>query len=148
MSAAADTKLRVAPAHSGQRDAIVQLWRDAGLTVPWNDPRADYDLAAGKPNSDVLVGLAGGRVVAALIVGHDGHRGWLYYVGVDPLEQKAGHGAAIVAAGEAWLTARGMPKAMLMVRDTNVAVEAFYHRIGYETVPRKVLQKWLRDVPG
>ena len=30
-----------------------------------------------------------------------------------------------------------------MIRETNVAVEAFYHRLGYRTIPRLVLQKVL-----
>jgi ribosomal protein S18 acetylase RimI-like enzyme len=140
--------LHVRPASAAERSAVVDLWSRCRLTVPHNDPQRDFDLAVGKPASDVLVGVLDGRIVASVMVGHDGHRGWLYYVAVDTELQGRGLGAAIVAAGEDWLAARGVPKAMLMVRETNTAVEGFYHAVGYETVPRLVLQKWLRREPG
>lgn len=137
--------LDIRPATPADRAVVVDLWTRSGLTVPWNDPGRDFDFALGKPGSDVLVGLRQGAIAASVMVGHDGHRGWLYYVAVEPTLRKQGCGRAIVAAGERWLAERGVPKAMLMVRDTNAEVEAFYHRLGYETAPRIVLQKWLDE---
>lgn len=135
--------MHIRPATPADRPAAIDLWRRCGLVVPQNDPVADFDLAIGKPASDVLVGEIEGRVVASAMVGHDGHRGWLYYVAVTPERQRQGLGTAIVRAGEVWLAARGVPKAMLMVRDTNKVVEGFYHAVGYATLPRLVLQKRL-----
>lgn len=139
--------LAIRPATSDDRDDLAELWTRCGLTMPYNDPGADLDFARGKPGSDVLVGTEGGRIVASVMVGHDGHRGWLYYVAVSPDRQKQGYGRQIVEAGERWLAARGVPKAMLMVRETNTLAESFYHALGYETAPRIVLQKWLKPPP-
>jgi ribosomal protein S18 acetylase RimI-like enzyme len=121
--------------------AIVALWQTCGLTVPYNDPVQDFRFALGKPNSDVLVfdDLSG-----SVMVGHDGHRGWLYYVAVAPDRRGQGLGRALVAAAEAWLKLRGVPKAHLMVRETNQAVAAFYQRLGYDLMPRINMQKWLK----
>jgi ribosomal protein S18 acetylase RimI-like enzyme len=91
----------------------------------------------------VIVGLVDDQVVASVMVGHDGHRGWLYYVAVDPNHRGSGFGAAIVEAGENWLRSRQVPKVMLLIRETNTKVEAFYKNIGYETIPRIIMQKWL-----
>lgn len=124
---------------------LSDLWRRCNLTAAYNDPRTDLDFARGKFNSDVLVGELGGRIVASVMVGHDGHRGWLYYVAVDPDQQGHGYGADIVAAGEEWLRARSVPKVMLLIRDTNTVVQQFYERIGYEAAPRIVMQKWLKE---
>jgi len=139
--------MRVRPASAGDRGAVIALWQRCGLTVAYNDPGKDFDFALGMPASDVLVGEVEGAIAAAVMVGHDGHRGWLYYVGVDPERRDQGLGAVIVRAGEVWLTARGVPKVMLMVRETNTVAEGFYHAIGYETAPRIVLQKWLPPQP-
>lgn len=130
------------------RDAVMALWQRCGLVVSYNDPGADFDFAHGKANSDVLVGRLDGRVVASVMVGHDGHRGWLYYVAVAPEHQKQGFGAAMVAAGEAWLRARKVRKAMLLAREDNQAVQAFYETIGYEATPRVIMAKWLDGTSG
>ena len=81
------------------------------------------------------------------LVGHDGHRGWVYYVAVDPDQQKKDFGRAIMAAAEDWLRAQGQTKIMLMVRPDNRAVRAFYDKLGYETQERVVYAKWLDGRP-
>ena len=63
---------------------VVALWQACGLTRPWNDPEADIALARRRANSTVLIGRNGAAIVATAMVGHDGHRGWVYYVAVDP----------------------------------------------------------------
>ena len=126
------------------RDAVIALWRDCGLVVPGkNDPEADIDFAVASNDATILIGTVDGAIAATAMVGHDGHRGWLYYVAVAPARQKSGLGRRMVEAGEAWLRQRGAPKAQLMIRETNTQVEAFYARLGYATIPRIVMQKVL-----
>jgi ribosomal protein S18 acetylase RimI-like enzyme len=126
------------------RAALIALWQACNLVVAGaNNPDADIDFCVQSQDADILVGTEAGRLVASAMVGHDGHRGWLYYVAVDPTLQKSGLGRQMVASGEAWLKARGAPKAQLMIRETNTQVEAFYARLGYKTIPRLVMQKVL-----
>jgi ribosomal protein S18 acetylase RimI-like enzyme len=122
---------------------LATLWRECGLVAEYNDPAEDIDFARAKENSDILVARSNSEIIASVLTGHDGHRGWLYYVAVAPSARKRGLGALIVKAGEDWLRERGVRKVMLLVRETNLDVQAFYERIGYETVPRVVMQKWL-----
>ena len=130
-------------ATAGDEAAVVSLWQACGLTTPQNDAVQDFRFALGKPASDIL--LAGPDDIAgAIMVGHDGHRGWLYYVAVAPALRRQGIGRMLVEAAEAWLKERGVPKAHLMVRETNHQVAAFYERIGYEPMPRINMQKWLK----
>ncbi|KAA0681369.1 GNAT family acetyltransferase [Roseomonas genomospecies 6] len=129
---------------AADRDDVVALWTACNLVVPWNDPVADIALAVSKPNATILIGSEEGRTVASVMVGHDGHRGWFYYLAVDPARRGCGYGRALVAAAEGWLREAGMPKAQLMVRATNHAVVAFYERLGYATGPVTVMQKWLK----
>ncbi|BAI71934.1 acetyltransferase [Azospirillum sp. B510] len=127
------------------RDAVVALWSACGLLVPWNDPAADFALALSKENSTVLACLIDDRIVATAMVGQDGHRGWIYYLAVDPAQQGRGLGRRMVAEAESWLAATGMPKVQLLVRSTNQKVLAFYERLGYAKPPSTLMQKWLTN---
>jgi ribosomal protein S18 acetylase RimI-like enzyme len=127
-----------------QFDAAIALWRDAGLTRPWNDPLEDLRRAVAGPSSTVLAGTDGGQLLATAMVGHDGHRGWVYYVAVRPDRRGRGHGRAIMRACETWLAARDVPKLDLMVRADNDAVLAFYRAIGYDRDEVAVMSKRLR----
>ncbi|MGH6975856.1 MAG: GNAT family acetyltransferase, partial [Stellaceae bacterium] len=122
-------------------------WKRCGLTRPWNDPGADMALARAGENAAVLVGRSEGDIVASMMVGHDGHRGWFYYLSVDPTAQGRGFGRAITQAAEAWLAARHVTKAMLMIRPDNAAVRAFYEKLGYFNQPRAVMARWLDGRP-
>ena len=122
---------------------VVALWQRCGLTRPWNDPAGDIALARRNPNSTVLVGRTGGAIAATAMVGHDGHRGWVYYVAVDPDRQKKGFGRAMMDAAEAWLRTAGVPKLQLLVRRENEKAGAFYQSIGYEEADTIVFAKWI-----
>ena len=124
-------------------ETVVALWQRCGLTQPWNDPAADIGFARGGPNSDLLVGRRAGKLAATALVGHDGHRGWVYYVAVDPDAQRSGLGRAIMAAAEDWLRARGVLKVQLMVRPENRKVQTFYETLGYGEQKRVIYAKWL-----
>lgn len=125
---------------------VIELWRLCDLIASYNDPGFDFRFAKAGPCSDVLVGEdEDGRVCATVMVGHDGHRGWLYYVAADPAVHGAGYGRRMVEAGEAWLRDRSIVKVQLLVRETNSRVISFYEHIGFELAPRTVMTKWLVD---
>ena len=122
---------------------VIALWQACGLTRPWNDPASDIALARRGPNSAVLIGRDGGAIVATAMVGHDGHRGWVYYVATDPDRRAKGYGRAIMNAAEDWLRATGIAKLQLMVRRDNAKAGAFYQSIGYAESQTIVFAKWL-----
>jgi ribosomal protein S18 acetylase RimI-like enzyme len=137
----------IAPLEDGDIDAVVALWERCGLTRPWNDPRSDIAFARKNANAVILVGKDGDAVVSTAMAGHDGHRGWFYYVAVDPDRQGQGLGRAIMAASEAWLRQQGVEKAQLLVRAGNEKVRAFYEALGYGEQPRVLFGKWLDGRP-
>jgi ribosomal protein S18 acetylase RimI-like enzyme len=122
---------------------VIALWQRCGSTRPWNDPAADIALARKETNSTVLLGRSDGALVASVLVGHDGHRGWVYYVTADPEHRFKGYGRAIMSAAEDWLRARGIAKLQLMVRKDNPKVHAFYQSIGYYNQETVTFAKWL-----
>jgi ribosomal protein S18 acetylase RimI-like enzyme len=142
-STTTDGALAIAPIEDSDVAAVIALWRACGLTRPWNDPAADIALARRGPNATILIGRDGDAVVATVLAGHDGHRGWVYYVAVDPDHQKKGFGRAIMDAAEVWLRQAGIEKLQLLVRPGNEPVKAFYESIGYGEQPRLIFAKWL-----
>jgi ribosomal protein S18 acetylase RimI-like enzyme len=116
-------------------DNVASLWKRCGLTRDWNDPYRDMEFARAGATSTILVAEIESRLVATVMVGHDGHRGALYYLAVDPEFQKRGFGRAAVAAAEDWLRQHGVWKINLMVRDENRDVGGFYESLGYAVNP-------------
>jgi len=137
------TTLSIAAIEDRDIPEVVALWQRAGLVRPWNDPAGDIALARKEGNATVLLGRKNGAAIASVLVGHDGHRGWVYYVSVDPEHRGAGHGRTIMTAAEDWLRARGIQKLQLMVRGDNAKVHAFYESIGYYDQQRTTFAKWL-----
>jgi ribosomal protein S18 acetylase RimI-like enzyme len=135
--------LSIAPIADADIADVIALWRACDLTRPWNDPAADIALARRGPNSAILIGRDGDAMIATALVGHDGHRGWVYYVAVDPARREKGFGRAIMNAAENWLRARGIEKLQLMVRGDNTKVKAFYGSLGYLEQERVLFAKWL-----
>ena len=123
--------LKITPIDDADIAEVIALWQRCGSTRPWNDPAGDIALARREPNSTVLLGRDNGALVASVMVGYDGHRGWVYYVTVDPDRRHQGFGRVIMTAAEEWLRARGILKLQLMVRKDNATVHAFYQSIGY-----------------
>jgi ribosomal protein S18 acetylase RimI-like enzyme len=134
--------IRVATANDEAR--VVALWRASNLVASYNDPSRDFHFARTKEGSDILVGLnAEQTLVGSVMVGHDGHRGWIYYVASNPKCRNQGIGRLMVEAAEQWLKNRGVVKVILLVRETNTQVVDFYKHLGFETIPRVIMQKWL-----
>jgi ribosomal protein S18 acetylase RimI-like enzyme len=138
--------LTIRQAAAEDEQAVIALWRVCDLVASYNDPAADFAFAKAGPCSDVLVGVdETGQIKGSVMVGHDGHRGWLYYVASDPDSRGAGFGRQMVTAAEAWLRERNVVKAQLLVRETNTKVVSFYEHLGFEVAPRVLMGKWLNE---
>lgn len=135
--------LAVAPIADADVADVVALWQACGLTRPWNDPAADIAMARKGANATVLVGRNDGAIVATVLVGHDGHRGWVYYLAVDPDHRGNGYGRVMMDAAERWLREAGIEKLQLLVRGDNTQVKSFYQCLGYSEQERIIFAKWL-----
>jgi ribosomal protein S18 acetylase RimI-like enzyme len=123
---------------------VVELWQETGLTRPWNDPDADLQRAMTGSTSTILVARDdAGSLLGTAMVGHDGHRGWVYYLAVQPSHQRQGVARALMSACEEWIRERGVLKIQLMVRHSNQDVIAFYNALGYVNGEVVVLGRFL-----
>jgi ribosomal protein S18 acetylase RimI-like enzyme len=123
--------------------SVVALWTETGLTRPWNDAAKDFQRAVDGTTSAVLGIEHNGELIGTVMVGHDGHRGWVYYLAVRTAHQRKGVGSELMSAAETWLRTMGAVKVQLMVRSDNESALHFYGRTGYESSDVKVLSRWL-----
>src|SRR5260221_8458176 len=128
-------------------DQVVALWHAAGVSRPWNVPATDIAFARRGPHSTLLVAELGGRLVATAMIGEDGHRGWVYYLAAAPEHQGKGLGRAMMDAAERWLSARGVWKVQLLIREDNAAVKQFYDHLGYRDTRTSCYQKTIKAAP-
>ncbi|MDR2298515.1 MAG: GNAT family acetyltransferase [Comamonas sp.] len=113
-------------------EAVVRLWHDCELTRPWNDPYKDIARKLSVSPDLFWVGCApNGEIIASIMVGYDGHRGWINYLAVHPAHQRQGHARQLVQRAEQALSELGCPKLNLQVRAGNEAVISFYESLGY-----------------
>ncbi len=113
-------------------DAVVALWQVCGLVKPWNDPHKDIQRKLTVGRELFLVGEIDGRIVAAVMGGYEGHRGWVNYLAVHPDFRWKGYGRLLMDAVENKLLALGCPKINLQIRENNLDVIQFYAAIGYK----------------
>ncbi|MFA5122181.1 GNAT family acetyltransferase [Zavarzinia sp.] len=138
----------IRPVTDGDVEALVELWRASGLTRPWNDPRDDIARARGSREAEILVAVdPAGTLVGSVMVGHEGHRAWMYYLATAPDWRGRGLGRKLVRAAEVWAAAAGMQKMHLLIRPENDKVRAFYESIGYGEQPRVMMARWLDGRP-
>lgn len=133
----------IRPYRDADEAMLIALWDACGLTRPWNPPAGDIALIRRTGHGDILVAVDDGAVRGSVVVGHDGHRGWVYYLAVAAADRRRGLGRRLMQAAEAWVAARGVRKLELMVRNSNAAAAGFYQRIGYGCEPVLVMSRWL-----
>jgi len=124
--------VEIRPVKPQEEESVIKLWGDCGLLVPWNDPHRDIQRKLKMQPDMFLAACSGGRVIATVMAGYDGHRGWINYLAVDPKHRRSGLGRRIMAEAESRLRTVGCPKINLQVRSTNADVIEFYKRIGFK----------------
>lgn len=123
--------MHIRPFQPADEDQVVALWERCNLTRPWNDPRKDIRRKLAVRPDLFLVGELDGVIVGTVMIGYDGHRGWVNYLGVDPACRRRGLGRALMIEAERLLREAGCPKINLQVRASNAEAVEFYRRIGF-----------------
>ena len=130
-------------------ETVVRLWTDCDLTRPWNNAHRDIARKLGIQPDLFRVVEDAGTVIATAMTGFDGHRGWVYYLAVDPDRRGEGHARALMADAEQLLTDLGCPKIMLMLRSENSAVVELYEHLDFVVESTLVMGKRLiPDLPS
>ncbi len=123
--------MRIRPFNSTDQEAVIQLWKRCGLVADHNDPQKDISRKLEVNPELFLVGELNGQLVASVMGGYEGHRGWLNYLAVSPEQRKQGYGKKMVEKVEQLVLQRGGPKINLQIRSSNTSVIRFYQSLGY-----------------
>lgn len=132
----------------GDQESVVLLWETCDLVVPWNDPVKDIELKLQVDPDLFLVAENDGELLATVMGGYEGHRGWIYYLAVHRDYRRRGIGRRMIAEVERRLKQRGCPKINLMVRKSNSSVIDFYTSLGFKESNVLCLGKKLRGSEG
>ena len=124
--------IKIRPYEPQDEEEVVRLWTNCGLVVPWNDPHHDIRRKLKVQSGMFLVGCLSDQIIATVMAGYEGHRGWINYLAVHPNHQRSGIGRRIMDEAESLLQEAGCPKMNLQVRSTNINVIKFYKTIGYK----------------
>jgi ribosomal protein S18 acetylase RimI-like enzyme len=136
--------LHIRTFEAGDRQAVLDLWRLSELGPATPEAGNHIDRALDQDNCTLLVGTASSAIVATVMAGHVGHRGWIHYLAVRPASRGLGLGGEMMRAAEEWLGVKQISQIYLMVRPDNVGVLAFYEKLGWQNSTNVVLQKYNR----
>ena len=133
----------------GDREALVALWSICELTRPWNNPHRDIDRKLARDGDNLLVLEEDNQLIGSVMVGYEGHRGWVNYLAVHPDHQRQGLGRLLMNEAERRLRDLGCAKVNLQVRASNETAREFYRQIGY-TVDEAVSfgKRLAHDIPS
>jgi len=123
--------MQIRPFQDKDEDELVALWARCGLLRPWNDPHKDIARKRRVQPELFLVCRIADELVASVMAGYDGHRGWINYLAVDPLFRRRGLGRKLVDEVTLQLQCLGCSKINLQIRRENAEAIAFYERIGF-----------------
>ena len=129
---------------SDRQDDLLALWQVCDLTRPWNNPLDDIRQCVENPSSELLITCLDQILCGSVMVGCDGHRGWVYYLAVTPEYRTQGIGRALMASAEQWLIDRDVLKIHAMIRHDNLLVRGFYKRLDFVDGDVQLVQKWLK----
>ncbi len=122
---------QIRPFKIQDKESVIQLWKNCGLVVPWNNPDHDIQRKLKIQPELFLVMFCTDQIIATVMAGYDGHRGWINYLAVHPQHRQSGIGRQMMNKAEKLLWEKGCPKINLQVRSTNNDVIQFYKSIGF-----------------
>ena len=126
-----ESSLLIRPFQTEDEDALVALWKMCELTVPWNNPHKDIARKLQVQPELLLVGILDNSLIATVMGGYEGHRGWINYLAVNPDFQGKGYGQEIMNSVETGLREMGCPKINLQIRRGNDKIASFYQKLGF-----------------
>ncbi|WAK01542.1 GNAT family acetyltransferase [Methylobacter sp. YRD-M1] len=124
--------MQMRPFEAKDQYSVVKLWQECNLIVPWNDPYKDIQRKLKVDPDLFIVGETAGEVIATVMGGYEGHRGWINYLAVSPAHQRKGYGRQLMEFVEVLIKQKGSPKINIQVRQANTDVIKFYEAIGYK----------------
>ena len=113
--------------------AAIELWnRLEGLDIAEGDDRETIRRFLQRNPGLSRVAMDDAAMVGAVLCGHDGRRGYVYHLAVDPTHRGQGIGRRLIAECLAGLKKAGLERANILVADDNPRGLEFWNSCGWE----------------
>jgi N-acetylglutamate synthase len=117
-------------------DAALEIWqRVEGVEIAEGDDRESVAEFLARNWGLSRVAMDGSAIVAVALCGHDGRRGHIYHLAVDPAYQGRGVGKRLLGECLDGLRRAGLKRAIIMVDDNNPRGRKFWRGTGWEEIP-------------
>jgi ribosomal protein S18 acetylase RimI-like enzyme len=136
--------LEIRQYRDSDEESVIALWKEIfPYGAPHNDPSKELHRKLNSDRELLFVASFESRLVGTVMGGYDGHRGWVYLLGVKPELRRGGIAAALLKHLEEVLLDKGAPKINLQIRGSNDEVVGFYQKVGYNVEDRISMGKRL-----
>jgi ribosomal protein S18 acetylase RimI-like enzyme len=120
--------------------AALELWqRVEGLEIAEGDDRESVAHFLSRNPGLSRVATDGSALVGVVMCGHDGRRGYIYHLAVDPIYQGSGLGKRLMNECLAGLRRAGLKRTLILVAHDNPRGRKFWLRHGWEEVPGAIV---------
>jgi ribosomal protein S18 acetylase RimI-like enzyme len=121
-------------------DAAVGLWkRVEGVEIAEGDTSEELAQYIVRNPGLSRVATDGSAIVGVVLCGHDGRRGYIYHLAIDPAYRGFGLGKRLVDECLEGLRRAGLKRSLILVADDNRRGLAFWRRYGWEEIPGVVV---------
>ena len=113
--------------------AVLALWKKVeGLDIAEGDDRETVRRFLMRNPGMSRVANAGSTIVGAVLCGHDGRRGYIYHLAIDPAYQNLGIGRRLAAECREKLKEEGLERVNILVAHDNLRGREFWKYCGWE----------------
>ncbi|MHA2282095.1 MAG: GNAT family N-acetyltransferase [Promethearchaeota archaeon] len=113
-------------------DEVIQLWRNTETSITSSDSKSEMERMLNRNPDLFLIGTLKDKVVAVVMGGFDGRRGYVHHLAIDPTYQRQGYGTKIMTKLNENFRQKGIQKVHLFVEKRNKEVIEFYRNLGWE----------------
>ena len=126
-------------------ERVYELWRLGNLTLGSSDTKKRIQKVAERNAETFLVGKIGKKIVAAVMGMHDGFRGYVYHLAVDPLFRSKGYGKRMMDELHIIYKRIGILKVHVLIEKRNKKVRKFYNKLGWHERDDLMLMSFIPD---
>jgi ribosomal protein S18 acetylase RimI-like enzyme len=126
-------------------DRVYELWKLGNLTLGSSDKKERIRKVALRNPDTFLVGKVNNKIIACVMGMHDGFRGYVYHLAVDPHYRSMGFGKQLMQELHKIYKKIGILKVHVLIEKRNKKVREFYDKLGWHERNDLMLMSYIPD---